>query len=526
MTANFEQLLERNDESDIREYVQKVARAYSTRLAIALLDAVERPFARVIEDAQIDHGECRRRLTIDWHLPTLAEALPEHKFIEDTRFVAKFTELNPFLVVPVFLVRRGRLMNNFSAEDASGQRLYICDHDEAARYTQTVLGTFWTPVKAAACRPDPESRRLVDEARKEFYSLPMQVDDDASDLADSVVDKLRRSGMQLVPGVLERIRLIGRYLAKRHIIWLQLPCGPGRGTRLTLSYRTRFAAEYSVRQSWDDQPGKHRRFRRVLDGVRRIAGQEPYQFAVPLWMSAMCNSFHFQMTAPSGTYFTSQRFVLEKDLHQSEHGQVEAFKSACDDKNAYVAGMDEAGGPVAHLYARRLPGIVGNQLYAYTQVRERPPGTTAMVMWLCLGASAFLWFYWWIWQWFNDNNDSGGLDIASLFLVLPVGVVSIWFAQAFREDVKPRIPLVSRLGLVVAGAAAFYALLSVVVRRGACASAKTACPAALTVGFSRPVLFTFATVLTALTAWLAVRRFKFQNEYQQLQNTVTKRYVR
>jgi hypothetical protein len=522
MDTNLDDLLAEENKSELRKYVHQIAAAYSTKLVFDLIEAYERPFSRVVEKVEVDHGECRRNLTIDWRLPTLEEALPDHRHVNDDRFIARFKELNPVLAVPVYLMRKGRLMNNFVAESSAGEDLYICGQDEWGERMRLMLSSIWTLVDEAPCghghRP-----HLVTRARDEFYGLPLKSSDDAPAIVNSVVDKLKHSGVLLIPGLLERIRYIGRYVAKRHIIWLHLPCLPGDGTRLTLSYRTRFTAEYSPRRSASADPAKSHRYRRTLDRVRRIVGQEPYEFAVPLSMNSLCRSYHFHMPAPAATYFTAQRFILEKNLYHSETEQARSFRKYYRVNGAYVGGKDEAGGPVAHLYARELPATVGDQLYAYTRVRERPPGTTALVMWLCLLAAGFLWFYYMTWQRLMVS-DTHGIDVAALFVALP-GIASIWFSRAFRDDVRPRVPLVSRLGLVLVGFSGFYSLLAILVRRGICQEAN-ACPGLLTTVFSQLLLLIFACALTGMSGWLIVRRISFHRDYQKLQNNVIDRYLR
>jgi hypothetical protein len=159
------------------------------------------------------------------------------------------------------------------------------------------------------------------------------------------------------------------------------------------------------------------------------------------------------------------------------------FKEHYRVNGACVSGMDEAGGPVAHLYARDLPATADNKLYAYARVRERPPGSTALVMWLTALTAGFLWFYYLIWDWLV-SSDTKGIDLASLSVALP-GVASIWFSRAFREDVRTRVPLVSRFGL----------------------------------------LFAVAALVTSAVMWLVVRRISFQREYQQLQVAAVDHYI-
>jgi hypothetical protein len=315
-------------------------------------------------------------------------------------------------------------------------------------------------------------------------------------------------------------------VAKHHIIWLSLPCRPGDSVRLTVTFSTRFAADYAPRRGGVRGLGNYHLYRRSVDWARRAAGQEPYRFAVPVWMSSLCRSYHFQMPAPPAMYFVAQRFVLENNLHQSVEAQESAFKEHCNVNGAHVGGMDEAGGPVAHLYARDLPAVADNKLYAYARVRERPPGSTALVMWLATLTAGFLWLYYFIWKWLVAS-DTKGIDLASLSVTL-LGVASIWFSRAFREDVRSRVPLVSKLGLLMVGGSTLYSLVTILVQRVTCTALPgevPACPETLTGMFSRWGLFAVATMVTGVVIWLVIRRISFHSEYRRLQIAAVTRYM-
>jgi hypothetical protein len=498
----------------------QISEAYSTRLAIDLLEAYVQPFKRVVEDVRIDHGECRRQLTIDWRLPSLREALPEIPFVADTRFSSSS------IVVPLWPLRRDHMMSDFRVEGPDGERLYVCGQDESVDHTRLVLRTLWQLVEIEASRSSDARFALLAKAREDFCSLPELSAADATSRIPSIQECLTKSRAAVSPEVLTRVLLMARYVAKHHIIWMRLPCRPGDSVRLTVTYRTRFAADYAPRRGGSKGLGDYHFFRRSVDWARRITGQEPYRFAVPVQMISLCRSYHFQMPAPPAMYFVSQRFVLENNLHQSLELQQAAFVEHYKVNGAQVGGMDEAGGPVAHLYARDLPPKADSKLYAYARVRERPPGSTALVMWLATLTAGFLWLYFVIWRWLVAS-DTKGIDLASLSVAL-LGVASIWFSRAFREDVRTRVPLVSKLGLLLVGGSTLYSLVTILLQRVTCNATPhdgQVCATPLTNVFSRWGLFAVATLMTGAVIWLVIRRISYHREYRRLQVAAVARYM-
>jgi hypothetical protein len=526
MTAELHETLLDDDASTLFARIMKVSNAYSTSLAFDLLEAYSRPFKRVVEDVRVDHGQCRRQLTVDWRLPTLAEALPGDRDAEDERFAAAFAEHGAGLVVPVLPMRKNDMMNEFSATGPNGERLYVCGQDEGVHHTSLLLSTLWQWVERTAKALTSAQAAMLAKARDAFFALPALPTRKARDRVSEVLENLERLKARLDSTARDRIVLVARYMARHHIIWMRIPGNPGDSLRLTLSYQTRFAAGYSPLRGGTKGLGNYHFLRRMVDWSRRVTGQEPYRFAIPVWMSALCQSYHFQMSAPPAMYFASQRFTLESNLHQSRDEQHVALQEHCEGNGAYVSGEDEAGGPVAHLYARDLPATADNRLYAYMQVRERPPGTTALVMWLALLTAGFLWFYFFVWRWLV-SSDTQGIDLASMSVALP-GVASLWFSHVFREDVRTRVPLVSRLGLLMVGVATLYSLLTVLVRRVICTATEakpSTCPAPLNEVFSRQGLVGVAGLVTVVAVWLLVRRISFHRHYQRLQANAIRRYM-
>jgi hypothetical protein len=526
MTAELDEALFDDDPSKLFVRVETISNAYSTKLAFDLLEAYYRPFKRVVEDVRVEHGQCRRQLTIDWRLPTLAEAFPEDRRTEDERFTTAFADQGADLVVPVLPMRKNDMMNEFAATGPNGQRLYVCGQDESVHHTWLMLSALWQLVERTSKTFTSAQEVLLKQVHDAFFALPGLSAGKARDAVSVVSENLERLKAQLDSRVRARIILVARYMARHHIIWMRIPNKPGDSLRLTMTYQTRFAAGYSPLRGGTRGLGNYHFLRRMIDWSRRVSGQEPYRFAVPVSMSALCQSYHFQMSAPPAMYFASQRFTLESNLHQSRDEQNKALLEHCEGNGAYVSGEDEAGGPVAHLYARDLPATADNSLYAYTQVRERPPGTTALVMWLALLTAGFLWFYYCVWQWLV-SSDTQGIDLASMSVALP-GVASLWFSHAFREDVRTRVPLVSRLGLLLVGVATLYSLLTILVRRVICTATgtnSTTCPAPLDDIFSRPGLVGVAGLMTVITVWLLVRRISFHREYQRLQANAITRYM-
>lgn len=507
--------------------VRDVAKAYTTKLALDLLQMTDGPFARVIEHVEVDHGECRRKLVIDWHLPTLEEALPH---LVDEEVAAKFADASPVLVVPIFIIRRGRLLNSLTVEDSMGERLFMCGRDEGVDRVRLVLSSLWSFVELV---PRPQSgcdEDLVDEAKKAFFGVASAKPASARTELIRTFELLKKSGLVLGAPLTDRLEMLGRLLVKRHVMWLHLARRPGQATRLTLSYRTRFAADYRPKPKVP-KPQRAEWWGRAVDCLRRFSGQEPFRLRVPVGAHSLCRSYHFTMAAPHATYFAEQRFVFESKLSGTTTEQRHHFNAHCTTVGATVSGANEAGGPVAHLYATDLTSIIGDQLYAYGRVQERPPGTTALVMWLSLLAGGFMWLYYLLWPWMVQN-DTRGIDVAAFFIALP-GLASIWFSRVFREDVRARVPLISRLGLILVGVAAFYSLLAIMIQRGTCsvsvepgATGLGACPGSLMAVFSQEGLLITAVLLTIMSVWLIERRFRFHQTYQRLQTGVIDQYMR
>ncbi|GLY36262.1 hypothetical protein Amsp01_022860 [Amycolatopsis sp. NBRC 101858] len=510
------------DGSNPQELALELAKAYSTALAISMINENDRPFSRISESVEIDHGECRRRLTIDWHLPTLAEALHSDPRMQDSATIRSFNELNPTLVLPIFIARKGRLMNHFCVEDPAGTKLYLCGQREGQERTQIMLRVFWEVVGLTPPGSSYTAGRLEELGHK-YLEVPAMDADAAEARVGHVVSELRTLGLPFYPEALGRLKYVGNYMAKRHLIWLHLTARPGQAVRLSVSYRTRFSADYSPKPPKGRYQPKSI-FKQLDEGARRAVGQEPYEFRIPLSMHSLCTSYHFTQTAPAGTFFLEQRFAYEQTLTMPKTHQRGTFEESLRKSEAITQGENEAGGPVAHLYARNLPSKVGDQVYAYTLLRERPPGTTALVMWLTLFASIFFWFFWRIWDGLVFD-DTKGIDVAALFVALP-GLASIWFSRAFKDDIRPRIPLVSRIGLLAVGMSAFYALLGVVVRRGVCSPGSVVCTPELMAVFSRDALLGVALLLSVLTVWLFARKWRFQKSYQVLQKNIIDPYSR
>ncbi|MFJ8910792.1 hypothetical protein [Amycolatopsis sp. NPDC102389] len=507
--------------------IKKIAKAYSTALAIRLVQGEDGPFARVIEHVEVDHGECRRKLILDWHLPTLAEALPAEKSVSDPTFVKAFNEANPVLVVPIHVMRRGRLMTDFSVEDQRGEQLYVCGRTEWAERTTWLLKVLWALVDIAPNGLGDYQRNRIALAKRQYLSLPTLGKREASVNARKSILKLREaseSGLLLHPGTLERIEVLGRYIAARHLSWVHLTRHPGETVRLTLSYRTRFAAEYPPAPPKGSPLRGRRLFHRTVEWARRVVGQEPFRFWVPLSMHSFCRSYHFTMPSPTGTYFKEQRFVLHNTLRQPQKDQEKALGKFCAENDAQTLGDRDAGGPVAHLYGRNLRKAATNDhlLYAYAYVRERPPGTTAAATWLCFFSAAFLWLFYGAWDPLVTSPNAG-TNVTALFVALP-GFASIWFSKAFQQEIRSRLPLVNRVGLLLVGLSTFYALVSTMINRGG-VTAPDGWPRFLADSFSRDGVRVFTIVLSLWALFLFSRRVLFHKCYQRLQNSVVKRYM-
>jgi hypothetical protein len=342
---------------------------------------------------------------------------------------------------------------------------------------------------------------------------------------DRALSKFKASRTAYHEADLDRVRRLGRLLSKRHLIWARVAAAPGSPLRLNISYRTRYAADYET----DFWHRKKKRLSIVVDNFRRFVGQDPAVFRIPVSFHSLARSYHFHLAAPPGTFVQNQHFFLERNVADKFDVQKAEFKQYYRKHDASVSGEDQAGGPLAHLYANNLPGTPGNQVYAFVRVLERPPGTTAAVTWISLVASIFLWLYWSTWQQFA-TSDTAGIDVAAFLIAIP-GIVSVWFSKAFNSDLRPNIPLLNRLALATIGVTTVFTLVSVLLHRGICSAARAQnptrpCPGLITGVFHQSAVLAAAVLVTLLTARLFVRRVEMYRLYRHLQVSIANTYLR
>jgi hypothetical protein len=264
----------------------------------------------------------------------------------------------------------------------------------------------------------------------------------------------------------------------------------------------------------------------LLGGVKRFIGQEPNHYLIPVSRHGLASSYHFEMTIPDDCYVRSQGFVLEQDRSRSQKRQRENILKLASRTGGHIQGEDEAGAAFAHLYAYRLPSQVGNQVYASVALEERPPGTTAVVLWLAAFATMAAAVLYTVWPQVNQV-DLRGIDIAALFAALP-GVAAAWFSRAFQHEGRFRVPLVSRFGLAATGVSAALLVVIVLLRRGVCGGVgpNSTCSPFVDAISSRSVLLGLLAFLAALTVCLLSIRVAMHVRYRRCQGRVFAKYSR
>lgn len=205
------------------------------------------------------------------------------------------------------------------------------------------------------------------------------------------------------------------------------------------------------------------------------------------------------------------------------------FEAHAAKYGASIAGDDEPGASFTHLYAHRLPSVVRKQVYASVRVAERPPGTTAVVLWLSVLAALSAAVLTRLWTALAEM-DLQGIDAAALFVALP-GLAAAWFARVFQHEGRYRVPFASRAGLAVTGLSTAYLVIAVLLRRSICSpKSDNKFAEFCTTGFkqvsSASSLIAVTGLLAATAILLAVMRVFMHVRYQRCQHKIISRYGR
>jgi hypothetical protein len=102
-------------------------------------------------------------------------------------------------------------------------------------------------------------------------------------------------------------------------------------------------------------------------------------------------------------------------------------------------GKEEAGGPYGHLYAYKVPLEIGRRTIVHAKLGERPPGSTATVLWLNLLSALIALVIGLRWQDIAVNQTS----LAAVALAFP-GAVALWFSHLFQAEGRAHLPFVTR----------------------------------------------------------------------------------
>lgn len=320
---------------------------------------------------------------------------------------------------------------------------------------------------------------------------------------------------------LRRALSVGRYFTKRYLFWVRVEARPGSYLRIEYSYRTRFAAEYEAK--------KLNNLFGLVSVVKKFVGQEPSYLLIPVSRHGLTDSYHFEIQVPEDSYITHQSFALESDKGKSLKKQKENFRNYAAKEGSAVEGDDEAGGSFAHLYAHKLPSRVGEQVFASIHVRERPPGTTAIVLWLSVFSAISAAILHLLWPSIT-RVDLRGIDLAAIFAALP-GLAAAWFSRIFQNEGRYRVPMVSRAGLMLSGIGTVYLIVAVLLQRGLCGvgdeqSGRPPCPRWAEAVSSQNGLLIAMCLLSALALVLFVARVQMHVKYRNCQKVAVGKYGR
>jgi hypothetical protein len=505
-----------------------VSRIYSMRMLLRFSNLHAKLFYRTIESVAIDVGSCTRSITVDWKLPTSEEALPTANPADRTTIATHAASLEQ-VALPLILTRKGQLLHDLKVVNEDATPVTMCSNAESKEQLLLVLKFLWTSYEdrltvLVGAGWVTVNRTVLTAIGNDYVSAArLSWADGSRDLVDAI-DRLKvlTSGAGSAAPV-DQLLEVARYFMRRHVTWVRVAAQPGRAIRLHYQFTTRFAAEY------DPSDGAKLTLK-AIGKLRRFVGQYPSNITVPISRAGQSESYHFQTTVPAECYVVRQGIVLESNLGDNSKIQESAIRAYSSSEGARLAGADEAGGSFAHLYTWKLPVKVRNQVFARVSFAERPPGTAALVLWMLLFAVFASGLYWLLWEQVT-KSDSRGVDIAALFIGLPALAV-VWFARAFREEVRPRVSLVSRLGIVVTALTTMYALLSIFINRSICVGVDVdnrplpPCPPALTSFASRDGLLIAGGLLVAAALLVGAYRIWSHVRYRQQQRRILGRYRR
>ncbi|SDP90173.1 hypothetical protein SAMN05421507_119122 [Lentzea jiangxiensis] len=508
-----------NSKEETRTFLRN---AYAVRLAFDLLTQDTTPLSRVVEHVHIALGSCRRDVTFEWDLPPLIEKLPT-KNPELKELLERYQEKMDDLVIPLIPIRKGRILSKFDIQNSDGTAVYLCDRHEAKSYTKRLLTAAWTQFEdSLTVAPTDVQRKELSACGSDYIKIAELDASAAKDTLADVAQRVHNLNLRFTDDGRRRVLHLGRYFAKRYVFWLRLNAKPGTRVRLDFSYRHRFAADY--------EPKQISNFFGLLSWVKQFIGQEPSRHVVPISFHGLTRGYHFELEVPQDCYVTSQHFMLEGDRNRRRVRQRASFDAHAKSYGASIAGEDESGGSFSHLYAHNLPSVVRKQVYASVHVAERPPGTTAIVLWLSVFAALSAVMLTRLWN-ALAATDLQGIDIAALFVALP-GLAAAWFARVFQHEGRYRVPFVSRAGLAITGLATAYLVVAVLLRRSVCAPNKStgAFGEFCTTGFqqvsSAPLLAVVTWVLLSTTLLLTAMRVGMHMRYRLHQSKIVGRYGR
>lgn len=449
--------------------LDRIEESYFLRLGMNLVEG--KPiYDRIIERVTLEGGYGTWEVSLDGLLPTLGEAFPS---FDDKLLDAVHARMKT-VAVPLLVLLPGQLLTGLSVTSPDDVTVRLSGHVETRRRRDQMFSFAWQLFEEGI---RPHLKPEVADASEDLGSLgrrhkgcrlldPAKAVAEAKAIAGEM-GRLADVTSQPVELLIDQMVRFVEYLTRHRLLWAEVgKARPGDRLRLSYSYITPYAHDVSS--------GPVGLVRRNLGRARSFVGQDPMTRTIPAVRVGHARSYHFETTVPPDCYVRGQSFVLSDEPLDGAGGRTEKgdrteavdWKGHVAEHGATTVGVDTAGQPFVHLYARDLPQHATRPIQARITFAERPPGTTAVVLWMLLFATSASGAYWFLWEQVT-RAESRGVDLAALFVALPA-LALIWFARALRDDVRPRLPLVSRLGMVCTGLGSVYALASVLVYRSIC----------------------------------------------------------
>lgn len=399
-----------------------------------LLVSPEELTSRVIERIEVLSSTIRRRTTIEYSEPLLKGTL-----------------------VPLLVMRRGYLLNNFTIEQPAGA-LSTLNRFETQRIASVIIHHIAeTVLRERELSTSAAGAELI----KALSDIPSSPPLTSLSLVQAI-EKLARTrvgDVAITASSDEYAKCLALLATNTELVpILQF----FRSNRILLVKATANLQKITFCRDLPSQAGVHPSRRET---VRAALGQFPFEIILPVPVRLRPHSYHFRLDSPAGQYIRSAEFKTLR-FSQTTRGSGAPYRW---ETTPFEIQTDASGGPslstegsqnqpdgFAHLYLGGLNNSLPKfPLYASVKYNERPLGSigstlvrSALVLAIVATVPA-------IGSRLVGGSPSSS-DAVALLITLP-GLLNL--ATGTRVDANPYAPLISKIGTLVSGFASICGAL-------------------------------------------------------------------